>query len=364
MNYIDTLNKEIKAYFNILCDNDYPDFIDKYINTEAMQRLGGIGQFCGMDYTNLEIVKPKYWYSRLDHSIAVSLIVWNLTKDKIKTLTALFHDLGTPVFSHTIDYYLNDYINQESSELNIKDQIIKSNELVDLLNEDTVPFTDVSMPERYPILENSKPKLCADRLDGILHTLLIWGRFWPLKDVKKVYKDIIILKNEDNEEEIGFKTLKQCEKFFSGSYEYSILLQKNEDKLMMHFLGDIIKFAIDRNILSFENIYLLSEKRIIELIENSGDNKLREMWHVFTTTSKLYSSNEIKPNTYCFSLDVKKRYVNPLCLNKDKIYRIVDISSKSKILLDKYMAFQDGKYAYIDYDFNKKELKDIIKVTN
>lgn len=361
MNYTDNINKEIKEYFNLLCDNNYPYFIDKYINTNTMQRLSGIGQFCGMDYTNLPLVKPKYWFSRLDHSIAVSLIVWKLTKDKVKTLAALFHDLGTPAFSHSIDYYLNDYINQESSELNIKDQIMNAKDLVDLLNEDTIPFADVSEPDRYPILENKKPKLCADRLEGILHTLLVWGRFWPLRDIKKVYKDIIILTNEDGVEEIGFKTLKVCEKFFEGSFKYSVLLQKNEDKLMMHLLSDIMKKAIDSGVFSFDTIYLVSEKRIIELIENSGNDEVKEMWHVYTTINKVYASDILKVNTYCFSLDVKKRYVNPLCIAKTETQRIIDVSSKAKLLLDQYLAFQDGKYAYIDYNFsfNMKKMLEV-----
>ena len=53
MKYLNYINDEIKEYYMILCDNDYPDFIDKYINTKELKRLEGIGQFCGCDYTKI-----------------------------------------------------------------------------------------------------------------------------------------------------------------------------------------------------------------------------------------------------------------------------------------------------------------------
>ena len=46
----------------------------------------------------------QMWYSSLDHSIAVALIIWHFTKDKKQTLSGLFHDIATPVFKHSIDF--------------------------------------------------------------------------------------------------------------------------------------------------------------------------------------------------------------------------------------------------------------------
>lgn len=50
------------------------------IETPEMQRIGKIVCGCGTDYTN--IFHNKFFYSNLDHSIGVALIVWNFTKDK------------------------------------------------------------------------------------------------------------------------------------------------------------------------------------------------------------------------------------------------------------------------------------------
>ena len=42
--------------------------LERYIQTKTMQRQKGKGLFCGMDYVNIERLKPIEYYSRLDHS--------------------------------------------------------------------------------------------------------------------------------------------------------------------------------------------------------------------------------------------------------------------------------------------------------
>ena len=85
---------DIKKYYSILSE-DWPDFLDKYIQVPSMQRLQGVGLLCGTDWTSL--YKNRFYYSRLNHSIGVALIVWHFTRDKIQTLAGLFHDIGKGV---------------------------------------------------------------------------------------------------------------------------------------------------------------------------------------------------------------------------------------------------------------------------
>ena len=56
---------------------------------------------CGTIYSKMY---NQMWYSSLEHSIAVALIIWHFTKDKKQTLSGLFHDIATPVFKHSIDF--------------------------------------------------------------------------------------------------------------------------------------------------------------------------------------------------------------------------------------------------------------------
>ena len=43
----------ISNYLNLFIDDDYPNFIDKYLNTKTLNRIKNVTQFCGCDYTKL-----------------------------------------------------------------------------------------------------------------------------------------------------------------------------------------------------------------------------------------------------------------------------------------------------------------------
>ncbi len=60
-----------------------------------------------------------------------------------------------------------------------------------------------------------------------------------------VYDNIIILENEDNKPEVGFKDLKIAEKFVSMVYNYAKDLQGNTDKYIMKYISKIVKLACE-----------------------------------------------------------------------------------------------------------------------
>ena len=198
-------------YLNIFIDKEYPTFIDKYLNTKTLNRLKNITQFCGCDYTKL--YSPKFLYTRFDHSLVVAHMTWHFTHQKDETIAALLHDVGTPCFAHCIDYVFGDYINQESSEKSIVDIIKKDSELLAYLKTDEIKLTDLEVLNNYHILENKSPKLCTDRLDGVLHTCYIWLQTHSLRAIKEVYDNIEVLENEDGIFEIGFQNIEIANKF-------------------------------------------------------------------------------------------------------------------------------------------------------
>ena len=137
------------------------------------------------------------WYSSLDHSIAVSLIVWNFTKDKKQTLAGLFHDIATPVFKHSIDFMNGDYEKQESTEELTTRIINESQEIMKLLKRDGIKVEEVDNYHIYPIADNDTPMLSADRLEYTLSNGLgVRKKVWNLNDIKEIYDNIEVQKNE------------------------------------------------------------------------------------------------------------------------------------------------------------------------
>jgi hypothetical protein len=89
-----------------------------------------------MDFASKDIYNFKEKITRFDHSVTTSMIVYNLTYNKKMTLSALFHDVSTPCFSHVIDYMNGDYETQESTEKFTREIVLKDKKFLSYLKED------------------------------------------------------------------------------------------------------------------------------------------------------------------------------------------------------------------------------------
>ena len=110
--------------------------IKEYINTKELLAQKYISVTCGTIYSDL--FESNFFFSSLDHSVAVALIVWHFTHDKKQTLAALLHDIATPAFKHCVDFLNGDYMTQESTEDLTTDMIKKSDEITKLLTKEIV----------------------------------------------------------------------------------------------------------------------------------------------------------------------------------------------------------------------------------
>ena len=330
--------------------DEIPEFLYDYIDVPEMQYLGGICVACGTNYTN--ICENDMFFSTLDHSIGVALIVWNFTKDKKQTLAALFHDISTPVFKHCVDFLNGDYETQESTEMLTTVIIKNSKEIMGLLKRDGIKVEEVNDYHIYPIADNDTPKLSSDRLEYTLtNGLGVRKKVWNIDTVKKVYNDIEVQKNENGIEELGFKNVEYAELFQKVSCKLGIEYMRNEIKISMQFIADCLKKMIDKKYLCIEDLYKLSENEIINMIENCENKEISEKFKMFRKTDKIIESDKPIANRYGISLEVKKRYINPLVRMDDSFVRISDVSSKSKKVLEDYFNFKTKKYAYLDFEF-------------
>lgn len=334
----------MKEYLKIL-SNEIPDFLNDYINTPQMQKLAGISVSCGTYYTKL--FDKMAWYSSLDHSIAVSLIVWNFTKDKKQTIAGLFHDIATPVFKHSIDFMNGDYKKQESTEELTTQIISESKEIMSLLKRDGIKIEEVDNYHIYPIADNDTPMLSADRLEYTLSNGLdVCKNIWNLEEVKEIYENIEIQKNEQGIEELGFKDIKIAEKFVKGMRILSNSYIDNKTKFSMQFLADIMKIMSSQNLITKKDLYELSEKEVIERIENCDYAEISQKFDMWKNAHEIKESDEKVKDKYCVSIDAKIRYINPLVNG----IRISEISEVAKEEIQKALEFKTKKYAYLDFD--------------
>ncbi|MCI8636540.1 MAG: HD domain-containing protein [Clostridia bacterium] len=287
--YLENLRLEVKEYYNILNKGGIPEFLVPYIETKEMQKLEGISVSCGTIYSKIFDYK---WYSTLEHSIGVALIIWNFTKDKKQTLSGLFHDIATPVFKHTIDFMNEDYETQESTEELTSKIIGESKEIMSLLTKDGIKLEEVVDYHIYPIADNDTPMLSSDRLEYTLSNGLgATAKLWDLKEVKEIYEDIEVQKNEKGIEELGFKTKEIAEKFVHNMSKLSSMYIQNKVKISMQFLADTIKKMLNRKLITEENLYTLTEKEMIEKIENCKYDNISKCFDLWKNATGIKESN-------------------------------------------------------------------------
>ena len=378
----------IVSYHHILSP-DFPEFINKYVDLPILQRLSGIGLLCGTDWTPL--YRNRFFYSRLDHSIGVALILWHFTHDRAETLAGLLHDVSTPVFSHVADFRNGDALTQESTENGNEAMLRNDDALCAMLKSDGISIDAVADYHVYPLADNKLPRLSADRLEYMFPSGAALEGSWTLSEIAETYGDIAICINEDGESELGFRTQKIAETYCEKTCRTGHILQLNENKLALKLLSDIVDRAIAIGLIAEKDCYEKTELEIVDRFdsfsesvqsENAASKKLyggeapggnrdvvyaasrnppasapqREFvkrWRTFRTMTRIEHTEDALPDHFCVSLDVKMRYIDPLVIGDGEsaagARRLTSVSKKSAALIEDFLSWRDTKYGCAAY---------------
>lgn len=339
--YYDNISKEIKDYFEIL-EPDFPEWLNEYIDTKELLSQQYISITCGTIYSDL--FESNFFFSSLDHSVAVALIVWHFTHDKKQTLSGLLHDIATPAFKHCVDFLNGDYMLQESTEDLTTELIKNSKEIMQLLKKDNIEITEIDNYHLYPIADNDTPKLSADRLEYSLSNALITYRLLDLENIKEIYNDINIQKNEENVIELGFKTKKIARNFVKVTSRLSVIYREDRTRYSMQFIADILKRLNNENMISKKDLYELKESEIINIIKAS---KYCNIFNIWKNAKKVKTSKEEPKNVYYVHHGAKIRYIDPL-FNGERISKCCKIANK---MIEKNLAYDMSNYVYLDFNF-------------
>jgi len=299
----------LNYYLDKLDYSNMPEFLYKYLECPTLIRLKKVGYFCGMDYASKEIYNFSEYISRFDHSLSVALLTYKLSQDKVATLAGLFHDIATPCFSHVIDYMNEDYETQESTEEYTEHILKKDDYLKECLKQDNIDISDIINFKKHSIVDNDRPKLCADRMDGVILTGIGWSKEITKEDIDFILNDICVKNNEFNEKEISFKSFKIANKVVNISNNIDRLCHSKEDNYMMQLLAKITKLAIDESYISYNDLYKYNEDELFNLFKQH--TKLLPLINEFETI-KLCDVPNIELS------NVKIRDLNPI-VNGERI---------------------------------------------
>ncbi len=307
---------DIIEYHRTLCPQR-PVFLEKYLSLPLLKRLDGVGLLCGTDWTPL--YHNQFFYSRLDHSIGTALILWNFTHDKAVTIAGLLHDVSTPAFSHVGDFRRGDVLQQEATEDGNRQLVDTDAALNMLLLNDGLDARAVDDYHRYPLADNELPGLCADRLEYMFPSGMILNGSWDMESFKKAYADIIVCMNEAGQPELGFADVQTAEDYCRRCCDVGLVLQHNENKLALSLMGKILDSALACRIIKEADVYKKSEEELISLFDHAAEHPrngdeltFAAYVRTFRTMDHILHTDTQQPDCFCVSLDVKKRYIDPL----------------------------------------------------
>lgn len=292
-------------YLTELAPNGRPAFLEKYLKCPSLLRLKNIGYFCGMDHASPAIYHFPEYISRYDHSLSTALLTSRFTGDHPAILAALFHDVATPCFSHAIDFMNQDYEKQESTEEYTERLLRADNYLAQCLNEDNIPLAQIIDFKQYPIVDNDRPRLCADRLDGLILSGLGWSQDISRDTIHELIAEATIYQNEDNLPEIGFKTRAAGEKALIAAKSLDAACSDAEDVYMMDLLARITRRAIEQKYITYDDLYTYGEKELLDLFCKQPDPELSRLLDEFTTITPADIHLDHPPR-------IKSRKLNPL----------------------------------------------------
>jgi len=355
-----TVKFDIRDYYHILSP-DFPEFICRYAKLPILQRLAGVGLLCGTDWTPL--YHNRFFYSRLDHSIGVALIIWNFTHDRIQSIAGLLHDVSTPAFSHVSDFRNGDVLKQESTEDANARMIFADRNLNRYLREDGIDVQLVSDYHRYPIADNEIPRLSADRLEYMFPSGMVLNGSWDMESTTAAYRDIVLCRNEQGMPEPGFRTAEIAADYCRRCCAVGLMLQKNENKLALQLMAKVLTCALEAGIIQETDCFLMDEASIIQRFENaaaeSGKTKdfdeFSRYFKTFRTMKAVMHGDYPQPDAFCVSLDVKKRYIDPLAVcgkKTDGLYascRITAVLPEAAEYVREFLSFRDTKFGCVPY---------------
>ena len=333
--------EELIQKFHAILEPEFPEWLQGYIETPALQKQKYISITCGTIYSDL--FENQRFYSSLDHAVGVALIVWHFTHDKKQTLAGLFHDIATPVFKHCVDFMNGDHLTQESTEDLTTEMITGSPEIKYLLERDGILVSEVDNYHLYPIADNDTPKLSADRLEYLLANMLFAYGVADLAEIREIYADIVVQSDENGVKELGFQTKKIARKFIKLTSQLSIFYREDRTRYSMQLIADILKKMSEAGRISVADLYQMKESEVIEMILTSDYSDAFLAWQKAKKVKKTKSLEQCPDGVYVVNCQAKVRYIDPLWQGE----RMSKACKIAKGYIEKNLAYKMEGYLYL-----------------
>ncbi len=300
------------------------DVILDLINCPFLQRLKGIDQ---AGYSKPYF--PEYAFrTRFEHSVGVFILLRKFGACIEEQIAGLIHDVSHTVFSHCIDYALDEGSEtkqdfQDNTFLNF----VMNSEIPDILRKHSFDVEYILDEHNFPLLERPLPDLCADRLDYSLRAAVAFKEIDRL--VLNYFLDNLFVEKNF----WVFKDIESAEKYAQLFLKLDTLYFSNlSSGLMFKTVGELMRYALTKKYISKDDLYT-TDKEVLKKIEKNleRDTELRLLWE------RMNNKVEFKKDSRDYDIHIfcKSRAVDPLCKYGNRILRLSEINREWKGVLER-----------------------------
>ena len=276
------------------------------VASNTLQRLKGVDQ---AGYFRVRV--PGAAVSRFDHSLGVLCLLRRFGASLLEQTAGLLHDASHSVFSHCIDYALDEGSETEQSHQdNFHQQYLEASDAWTVLSHHGIFPSSILDDSLFALKERQLPELCADRIDYSLRTAVAQGELQPA-EVSDIAATLTVVDNR-----WVFSSV-------AAGRRFALIFQKMNDvyyaalpsALMFRTVGDALRYALRRQYISQSDLYTTDAVVLAKLAQAAdSDEEMSLLWERMNNRISAVPVSEGYNARAC----CKSRMVDPLCLEHDR----------------------------------------------
>ena len=340
MGYIDNRTKDVKNLHDIY-NETMPNVVKLFEEIEEVNRIENIRENSGINMTRLLAYDNPS--TMLDHCVGVALILDKYTKEDKQVISGLLHGINIAAFNESVKH-MNDKLNAKT----VYDVIVSSDKLFEYFLNNNIDIKEICDYSKYPLAKAKGNRMDADSIENVLRNSYVLGNI-DIKEIKKIYEDLVITKNEDGELEFAFDNYKLAEQFCRLSLSIAKIYRSYEMKISMKIIATLLELMLKRNEINANDLYKYGDKAIYEIGINSSDKRISNGWKLLKMVDKVYTKFNPVDDKFCVKAGLEVKYVDPLVKLKGGYTRISTVSLQMKEEITQFLNSDTDLYMYGDF---------------
>lgn len=334
MKYIDKVYGQIKIEEPLVLEIVKTPFFQRL---KRIDQVGYLPLYANPNFLPLRQLK----HTRFEHSLGVFILLRNFGASFEEQISGLIHDLSHAVFSHCIDYALDEGSEKEHSyQDNIFEQFVRKTEIPDILEKYNLEPDYILDKNNFPLLEKKLPDLCADRVDYSLRTARHFKEI-SQKEINSILDNLSIKNNC-----WFFDDFQPAKKFTQLFLKLNRLYYSGFDSaIMFRVVGDIMRYALEKRYLSQKDLWT-TDKIVLKKIKKyqKQDKELNLLLKRMNNKVKFINN----PKDYHARVFCKSRIVDPLFKRGDSLVRLSEIDKKWAVIIKEESQPKEYFIKFID----------------